>query len=430
MLEYEFLSRNKQGNLSVSGCDCIELAKKYGTPLYIMDEGEIRKRCQDIRKNHIDKYKGFAVYASKAFLNKEMCRIIQSEGLGLDVVSGGELYTAHSVDFPMERVIFHGNNKTIEELEMAVNYEVGIIVVDNFLEIENLESILNDKNKKMNVLMRVTPGVDCNTNDYIKTGKIDSKFGFSLYDRSAERAVERILTCKHLIFKGLHAHIGSQLTENNAYKREIEVLAAFALGIYQRFRCRTEILNAGGGFGIFYAKDDVRHDISYFTDLINKTAIKEFEKNKLEKPKVVIEPGRWICGEAGVTLYTIGSIKNIKDIKKYVAVDGGMTDNPRQALYNAQYTAVIANKTDENKNEIVTIAGKCCESGDILIKDIELPVVKSGDILAVLSTGAYNYSMSNNYNRIRKPAVIMVKDGIDRVIVKRQSYEEIISNDI
>jgi diaminopimelate decarboxylase len=430
MLGYEFLSRNKEGNLSVSGCDCTELAKKYGTPLYIMDEGEIRKRCQDIRKNHIDKYKGFAVYASKAFLNKEMCRIIQSEGLGLDVVSGGELYTAHSVSFPMERVIFHGNNKTIEELEMAVNYEVGIIVVDNFLEIENLESILNNKNKKMNVLIRVTPGVDCNTNDYIKTGQIDSKFGFSIYDRSAERAVERILTCKHLIFKGLHAHIGSQLIENNAYKREIEVLAAFALNIYQRFRCRTEILNAGGGFGIFYAKDDVRHDISFFTDLINKTAIEEFEKNKLKKPKVVIEPGRWICGEAGVTLYTIGSIKNIKDIKKYVAVDGGMTDNPRQALYNAQYTAVIANKTDENKNEIVTIAGKCCESGDILIKDIELPVVKSGDILAVLSTGAYNYSMSNNYNRIRKPAVIMVKDGIDRVIVKRQSYEEIISNDI
>jgi diaminopimelate decarboxylase len=430
MLGYEFLSRNKEGNLSVSGCDCIELAKKYGTPLYIMDEGEIRKRCQDIRKNHIDKYKGFAVYASKAFLNKEMCRIIQSEGLGLDVVSGGELYTAHSVSFPMEKVIFHGNNKTIEELEMAVNYEVGIIVVDNFLEIENLESILNNKNKKMNVLIRVTPGVDCNTNDYIKTGQIDSKFGFSIYDRSAERAVERILTCRHLIFKGLHAHIGSQLIENNAYKREIEVLAAFALNIYQRFRCRTEILNAGGGFGIFYAKDDVRHDISFFTDLINKTAIEEFEKNKLKKPKVVIEPGRWICGEAGVTLYTIGSIKNIKDIKKYVAVDGGMTDNPRQALYNAQYTAVIANKTDENKNEIVTIAGKCCESGDILIKNIELPEVKSGDILAVLSTGAYNYSMSNNYNRIRKPAVIMVKDGIDRVIVKRQSYEEIISNDI
>lgn len=430
MRGYEFLSRNKQGNLSVSGCDCIELVKKYGTPLYIMDEGEIRKRCQDIRKNHIDKYKGFAVYASKAFLNKEMCRIIQSEGLGLDVVSGGELYTAHSVDFPMERVIFHGNNKTIEELEMAVNYEVGIIVVDNFLEIENLESILSNKNKKMNVLIRVTPGVDCNTNDYIKTGQIDSKFGFSLYDRSAERAVERILTCKHLIFKGLHAHIGSQLVENNAYKREIEVLAAFALSIYQRFRCRTEILNAGGGFGIFYARDDVRHDISYFTDLINETAIEEFEKNKLKKPKVVIEPGRWICGEAGVTLYTIGSIKNIKDIKKYVAVDGGMTDNPRQALYNAQYTAVIANKTDENKNEIVTIAGKCCESGDILIKDIELPLLKSGDILAVLSTGAYNYSMSNNYNRIRKPAVIMVKDGIDRVIVKRQSYEEIISDDI
>lgn len=430
MLGYEFIRRNEQGNLSVSGCDCIKLAKKYGTPLYIMDEGEIRKRCQDIRKNHIDKYKGFAVYASKAFLNKEMCRIIQSEGLGLDVVSGGELYTAHSVNFPMEKIIFHGNNKTIEELKMAVDYEVGIIVVDNFLEIENLENILCKKSKKINVLIRVTPGVDCNTNDYIKTGKTDSKFGFSMYDRSADRAVEKVLNCKHLIFKGLHAHIGSQLLENYAYKREIEVLSAFALNIYQRFRYQIEILDVGGGFGIFYAGNDVRHDISYFTDLINETAIKEFEKNKLKKPQVVIEPGRWICGEAGVTLYTIGSIKSIKDIKKYVAVDGGMTDNPRQALYKAQYTAVIANKTDENRNEIVTVAGKCCESGDILIKDIELPEVKSGDILAVLSTGAYNYSMSNNYNRIGKPAVIMVKDGIDRVIVKRQSYEQIVSNDI
>lgn len=430
MLGYKFLSRNKQGNLSVSGCDCIELVKKYGTPLYIMDEGEIRRRCQDIRKNHIDKYEGFAVYASKAFLNKEMCRIIRSEGLGLDVVSGGELYTAHSVNFPMEKIVFHGNNKTLEELEMAINYDVGIIVVDNFLEIDNLENLLSEKNKKMNVLMRVTPGVDCDTNDYIKTGKIDSKFGFSLYDRSAEKAVEKILSCKHMIFKGLHAHIGSQLAENSAYKKEIEVLASFALSIYQRFKCQIEILNVGGGFGIFYAKDDIRHDISYYTDLINDTVIKEFKKNKLMKPKVVIEPGRWICGEAGVTLYTIGSIKEIKDIKKYVAVDGGMTDNPRQALYNAHYTAVIANKKDENTDEIVTVAGKCCESGDILIKDIKLPVVRNGDILAVLSTGAYNYSMSNNYNRIRKPAVIMVKDGIDRVIVKRQSYEEIISNDI
>lgn len=430
MLGYDFIKRNENGNLTISNCDSTCLAKKYGTPLYVMDEGEIRKRCQDIRKNHIEKYKGIAVFASKAFLNKEMCRIIKSEGLGLDVVSGGELYTAHAADFPMEKVIFHGNNKTLEELYMAVDYGKLTFVIDNFYEIHNLERILSEKNKKMNVLIRVTPGIDCHTNEYIKTGKVDSKFGFSLYDNSALKAVEEVLNCKHLNFKGLHAHIGSQLLENDVYTKEIEVLAKFSLEIYQKYCVKVEMLNVGGGFGIFYTKEDKRYDISYFTDLINESVIKEFNKIKLNKPVVIIEPGRWICGEAGLTLYTVGSVKEIEGVKKYIAVDGGMTDNPRQALYKAKYLAAVANSVEEDKKEIVTVAGKCCESGDILINDIELPVVKSGDILAVFSTGAYNYSMSNNYNRIRKPAVVMVKDGEDRLVVKRQTYEELISNDI
>lgn len=430
MLGYEFLKRNEEGNLSISGCDCVKLAQKYGTPLYVMDEDEIRKRCRDIKRNHIDKYEGFAVYASKAFLNKEMCRIIESEGLGLDVVSGGELYTAHSVNFPMERIIFHGNNKTFEELEMAADYGVGMIAIDNFFEIKNLKEILKSKNKKMNVIVRITPGIDCNTNEYIKTGQVDSKFGFSLCDGSALEAIEQIINCDNFVFEGLDAHIGSQLTQNSVYEKEVKVFAVFANNIRKKFGCEVKKIDVGGGFGIFYAKGDKRFDVSYFTDLINETVINEFKKYDLKKPEVIIEPGRWIVGEAGITLYKVGSIKEIKGIRKYISVDGGMTDNPRQALYNAEYSAFVANKKEETKTETVTIAGKCCESGDILIKNIELPMVNSGDILAVLSTGAYNYSMASNYNRIRKPAVVMVKGSSDRLIVKRQSYEEMLSDDI
>ncbi|MHC6178895.1 diaminopimelate decarboxylase [Clostridium sp. JNZ X4-2] len=430
MLGYKFLGRNERGNLSISNCDCVELAKKYGTPLYVMDEDEIRKRCKNIKSNHMDKYKGFAVYASKAFLNKEMCRIIESEKLGLDVVSGGELYTAHSVNFPMEKIIFHGNNKSYEELEMAVDYGVGTIALDNFLEIKNLENILDNRNKKINVIIRITPGIDCDTNEYIKTGQIDSKFGFSLCDGSALRAVEKVINCNNFIFEGLSAHIGSQITENGVYEKEVKVLAKFANNIGKEFNCEVKKLDVGGGFGIFYKEGDKRHDISYYTNLINETVIKEFEKYNMKKPMVIIEPGRWIVGEAGVTLYTVGSIKEIKGIRKYVNVDGGMTDNPRQALYKAQYNAVIANKKENTKRETVTIAGKCCESGDILIKNTQLQMVNSGDIVAILSTGAYNYSMSSNYNRIRKPAVVMVKDNSDRLILKRQSYEEILRDDI
>lgn len=430
MLVYDFIDINENKNLSISGCDCVKLAKKYGTPLYVMDEGEIRRRCRDIKKYHIDKYKGMAVYASKAFLNKEMCRIINSEGLGLDVVSGGELYTAASVDFPMDKVIFHGNNKGYKELELAVEKGVGRIVIDNFYEIENLEKILLSKQKSMNVMIRIVPGIDGHTHEYIKTGQIDSKFGFSLIDGSALRAVEMINNSKFLKLKGIHAHIGSQLDENIVYKKEIEVMAEFIENILGRFEIEIDELNVGGGFGIYYVNGDHRLDISYFTNLINDTVIMEFKRHNLKRPTVIIEPGRWIVGEAGITLYSVGAVKDIKGIRKYISVDGGMTDNPRTPLYGAKYTAVVANCKESDEIEKVTIAGKCCESGDILIRDIELQRVESGDIIAVLSTGAYNYSMSSNYNRIPKPGVVMVKDGYDRLIVKRETYEDIIRNDI
>lgn len=430
MLVYDFIDINEKKNLSISGCDCVELAKKYGTPLYVMDEGEIRRRCRDIKKYHVDKYKGLAVYASKAFLNKEMCRIIKSEGLGLDVVSGGELYTAASVDFPMEKIIFHGNNKGYEELEMAVEKGVGRIVVDNYYEIQNLQKILETKQKSINVMIRIIPGIDGHTHEFIKTGQVDSKFGFSLVDGSALKAAEIIKNSKYLKLKGIHAHIGSQLDENMIYKREIEVMAEFIEKLHNMYEIQIDELNVGGGFGIYYVNGDVRRDISFFTNLINDTVIMEFKRHNLKKPTVIIEPGRWIVGEAGVTLYTVGAIKDIKGIRKYISVDGGMTDNPRPPLYGAKYTAVVANYKEAVERENVTIAGKCCETGDILIKDIELQRVESGDIIAVLSTGAYNYSMSSNYNRNLKPAVVMVKDGIDRLVVKRETYEDLIRNDI
>lgn len=430
MFGYRGLSVSKDGMLEISNVRCDYLVEKYGTPLYVMNEDEILNRIYDIKKNHIEKHGGVAAYASKAFLNKEMCRIIKKEGLWLDVVSGGELYTAKSVDFPMENIIFHGNNKTYEELEMAVELGVGRIVLDNFREIEVLDDILREKNKTIDVQIRITPGIDGHTHDFIKTGQVDSKFGFPMNDESALYAVKRVLNSTTMALKGIHAHIGSQLHQNNIYKIEVEVLARFISQIKNLFQYEIEEINCGGGFGIFYTEEDKRLGISFFTDIIHESVENCFLKYKLKKPVVFIEPGRWIVGEAGTTLYKVGSSKDVKGIRKYVSVDGGMNDNIRTALYSAKYKAIVANKANESLTEKVTICGKCCESGDILIKDIELPNLEAGDILAVLSTGAYNYSMASNYNRIPRPAVVMVNNGEDRLIVKRETYEDIIRNDI
>lgn len=432
MLGYNSIKWNEKGTLCMSNCDCEKLAAKYGTPLYVMDEVEIRRRCKEVKKNHMDKYNGFAVYASKAFLNKEMCRIIQSEGLGLDVVSGGELFTAISVNFPMEKIIFHGNNKTLDELEMAVKLDVGRIVVDNFYELSNLNEISKKLNKKTNIMIRISPGIQGNTHEFIATGQVDSKFGFPLLDGSALESVACALEYENINLLGIHAHVGSQLHESEIYNTEVAVLAKFSHELLHKLGYVVKELNVGGGFGIYYSNGDVRREIDYFTEVINNSVIKEFEKYKLQLPMVIIEPGRWLVGEAGITLYTIGAIKDIKGVRKYVSVNGGMTDNLRPPLYDAIYTALLVSKknSEVGVTEVVTIAGKCCESGDILIKDIRLPVIESGDTLAVLSTGAYNYSMANNYNRIRKPAVVMVNNGVDKLIVKRETYEDIIKNDI
>ncbi|MBV1817110.1 diaminopimelate decarboxylase [Anaerosalibacter bizertensis] len=418
-------------NFLFSNTDTVKLAEKYGTPLYVVSEDIIVERCNEIKRDFIERHKNtMAVYASKAFLTKEMARIIKREGLGMDVVSGGELYTAIKVDFPMEKIVFHGNNKTLDEIEMAVKHNVGRIVVDNFYELDLLGKVAKKYKKKANILFRITPGVDSHTHKYIRTGQIDSKFGIPLNENIIHKAILKAMELEYVELKGFHFHIGSQLQENETHVKAIKIIASLMNEVKNDIGFITKELNTGGGYGIHYNGNEHRKPLRYFTDAIMEELEKECEKYNLERPKVIIEPGRWIVGEAGITLYTIGSIKNIPGIRTYVGIDGGMPDNPRPSLYNAKYEALVANKMDEEPKNIVTVAGKCCESGDILIWDLKVPYIESGDILAVLSTGAYNYSMASNYNRIPRPAVVMVSNGKDRLIVKRETYDDIIKNEI
>ena len=418
-------------NFYFGECDTVELAKKYGTPLYVISEDYIKERCDEIKHDFLLKYKKtMAVYASKAFLTKEMARIIAREGLGLDVVSGGELYTAVKVNFPMDKIIFHGNNKTEEELELAIKNNVGRIVIDNLREIDLIEKTAEKYDKRVNILFRISPGVNSHTHKYISTGQVDSKFGIPLDDNIIHRGIKKVINYKHIKLLGFHFHIGSQLFENDTYIRAVRVIAGIMKEVKDELGFITKELNTGGGYGIHYAGKGERKPLKYFTDAIMGELEKCCTEYNLERPLLMIEPGRWIIGEGGITLYTIGTIKNIPGVRTYVAVDGGMPDNPRPSLYSAKYEAVVANKILDERNEIVTIAGKCCETGDILIWDLKVPKIESGDILAIISTGAYNYSMASNYNRIPKPAVVMVSQGKDKLIVKRESYDDMLKNEI
>lgn len=422
---------NSKGHLEIGGCSTVDLARKFGTPLYIMDEEHIREICRDYYNSFTRKYKNaLVIYASKAFLTLAMCKIIEEEGLGLDVVSGGEIYTALKADFPMEKIYFHGNNKSIEELELALSNKIGRIVVDSFYELDLLDEIAKEKNIKQKILIRVSPGIDAHTHEYIKTGQIDSKFGFPLETGQAKEAIHKALTKKNLELVGIHCHIGSQIFELKSFEHTIDVMMNFAREIYNLYGFVIKELNLGGGFGIYYTKEDTPVSIEAYADTIMNSVAQKASELGLPKPKVIVEPGRSIVGTAGTTLYTIGAIKDIPNVRKYVSVDGGMVDNIRPALYQAKYEAMLANRALDKKEEVVSIAGKCCESGDMLIWDIELPVVKSGDLLAVSSTGAYCYSMSSNYNKIGRPAVVFVKDGQADLVVKRESYEDLLRNDI
>lgn len=422
---------NSAGHLEIGGSDAVDLAEKFGTPLYVMDESQIRDNCREYVKAFAKHYpKAEVIYASKVFSTMAMCNLIEEEDMGLDVVSGGELYTALKANFPANRIYFHGNNKSPEELMMALNARIGRIIVDNFYELELLNELAKEQKLKAKVILRVSPGIDAHTHSYIKTGMIDSKFGLGIVNGQAMMGIEKALSMKNIDLKGIHCHIGSQIFDINSYVEAVNIMLAFVKEIRDRTSYEVQELNLGGGLGIYYTDEDTPQPIEKLVACIAKAVYGATEKYELVLPKIIVEPGRSIVGEAGITLYTVGSVKDIPGIRKYVAVDGGMTDNPRPALYQARYEAALANKMNVGPEELVSIAGKCCESGDMLIWDIELPKVESGDILVVSSTGAYNYAMSSNYNRNLKPAVLFVKDGKTEIVVKRETYDDIIRNDV
>lgn len=421
----------KNNTLYFDGCNTVELAKKYGTPLYVMSETAIVEKCKEIRDTFLNKYeKTRAAYASKAFLTLSMCKIIEREGLCMDVVSGGELYTAMKADFPAEKIEFNGNNKSVEELKLAVDYNIGRIIVDGLDELDLIEEICKEKGKSVNILYRVTPGVKSDSHDYIVTGKKDSKFGIPLDDEVIFPAIEHAIKSPYVNFMGFHFHVGSQLHDNDSHLKALDIVLKLIKDTKEKYDYATPELNIGGGFGIKYTEADNKKPYAYFLDPMMEK-IEQFSKDLgIERPEIVIEPGRSIVGEAGITLYTIGTIKDIKGIRKYVSVDGGMTDNIRPALYQAKYEGIVANKAEEPKTETVTICGKCCESGDVLIRDAQVADVKRGDIFAVFSTGAYSYTMASNYNKNPLLATVLVKEGKSELIVKRQSYEHMIENEI
>lgn len=424
-------SEIKNNELYIGGISTVELAKKYGTPLYVIDEAFVRRKCKRYFKSFKVKERGNRVaYAGKAFLILAMCQLINEEGLCLDVVSGGELYTAIKAGFPLSKVYFHGNNKTLEEIDMGIKNEVGRFVVDNFYEIEKINEIAAKYNKVQKILLRVTPGIEAHTHEYIKTGQIDSKFGFTILNDNTLNAVKKSIELPNIELVGLHCHIGSQIFDIKPYEDAAEIMMSLIANIKKDLGYELKELDLGGGFGIHYRSGDNPKSIEDFCSAIINKVDEMAENLNINIPILTIEPGRSIIGKAGTTLYTVGSIKEIPQIRKYVSVDGGMTDNIRPALYKAEYECIIANRVEDDLKEKVTISGKCCESGDILLNDVNIPKVKSGDILAVLSTGAYGYSMSSNYNKIPKAAVVFVKDGKSRLVCKRQSYEDIINNEL
>lgn len=421
---------NVQGDLTIGGMGTGELVERYGTPLMVYDERMIRGNARLFRDAFNDSGLKFQVaYASKAFLCKEMVRLAEQENLSLDVVSGGELYTALEAGFPSERIHFHGNNKSEEELLMALEAEIGCFVVDSFLELELLHDLAKEYEQQVQILIRVTPGIEAHTHEYITTGQEDSKFGFSISNGQASTAIQLAMRKPYFTLLGLHSHIGSQIFEQDGFDQAIKVLADFMQRIRIEFDVTMPVLNIGGGFGVRYTQEDQPLPIPTYVKGITDSVKTYFAKNEYPLPEVWVEPGRSMVAEAGTTLYKVGSKKIIPDVRTYVAIDGGMTDNIRPALYQAKYHAVLANRPNEECTELVSIAGKCCESGDMLIWDLMLPPTNYGDVLAVFSTGAYGYSMASNYNRIPRPAVVFVQDGESRVVIERETFADLVRKD-
>ena len=430
----ETLKINEKGHLEIGGADVTKIAESFPTPLYIMDEDYIEKICNVYSQTLKEVYgdDGLISYASKAFCCKEIYRLISKFNLGADVVSSGELLTAKSAGFAADKLIFHGNNKSRRELELAVTSGVGYIVIDAISEIDLLSEIANKFGKKIKVLLRVNPGVEAHTHHYIQTAKVDSKFGFSISSGAALSAVKKVIG-SNLILSGLHCHIGSQIFEIKSFLLAVEKMTEFYKELKEKLSLDLSVLDLGGGFGIWYNDEDKKFSINDYAKFIKSIAEKVKEcvaDKKIKKPYLILEPGRSIVGEAGITLYHAGFIKHIDGIKDYIAIDGGMFENPRFALYSAKYTVVAAENMNAIANKKYSIAGKCCESGDLIAEDVYLPEIKEGELIAVLSTGAYNYSMASNYNRNTVPGVVFVKGGNVRYVVKPQTDEDLLRNDI
>lgn len=420
---------NDAGNLEIGGCDLVKLAEKYGTPLYVLDEATIRKICRDYK----DAFKGYPkvnmMYASKALCSSATSALIASEGFGFDVVSSGEIFTVYKSGANMSKVLFNGNNKSYDELSLAIELGVGRISVDNFFELSLLNEIAKSHKKIVNILLRITPGIECHTHEYIQTGHLDSKFGFDL--TQIDDAVELIVNdYTNLKLHGLHAHIGSQIFEKSIYGDEIEILVKEIARLDEKFGLKLDEINIGGGLGVKYVEADYPPSTYEVAEIVIKRLYECIKKYKIDAPALFIEPGRSIISTSGVTLYTLGSSKQVPKGKTYFAVDGGMADNARPSMYQAEYDAQIANKPDYELAQTVTVAGRFCESGDILIKNIKLPEIEEGDILCVYNTGAYNYSMASNYNRVQKPAMVLVNNSQSDIIIKRESLEDLIAHDI
>ena len=420
---------NNSDNIEIGGCDLVELADKCGTPLYVLDEETIRSICRDYKEAFKSYPKVNMMYASKALCTTATSAIVASEGFGFDVVSAGEIYTVHNADVDMKKVLFNGNNKSFDELELAIELGVGRISADNFFELSLLNEIAKSHNKIVDILLRITPGIECHTHEYIQTGHLDSKFGFDL--TQIDEAVELILNdYTNLKLHGLHAHIGSQIFETSIYGDEIEILVKEIARLDEKFGLKLNEINIGGGLGVKYTETDCPPSTFTIAEIVISRLNKCIEKYNIEAPTLFIEPGRSIVSTAGVTLYTIGSSKQVPKGKLYVAVDGGMADNARPSMYQAEYSAQIANKPNLELAQTVTIAGRFCESGDILIKNIKLPKIEEGDVLCVYNTGAYNYSMASNYNRVQKPAMVLVNNSQSDIIIERESLKDLVTHDL
>lgn len=424
-LTYETFKVNNLGHLEIGGIDTTYLAQKYETPLIVYDIKTIKKNINHF-KEALKVYEGQSVisYASKAFSSVALFQLLKKEDISIDVVSGGELYLANQADFPSEKISFHGNNKSIQELEEALMSNIGHIIVDNFYELELLDELTNKHNKTIDILLRLTPGIDVDTHKYIITGNTDSKFGFDLQSGQAKKAILQSIDHKYINLKGLHMHIGSQIFGTESYLVAINEILKNVKVWEKEFNFEMEVFNIGGGFGIHHVVENEFSPPQKQLQIIIKELINLLKSYNLSTPELWIEPGRSIIGSAGLTLYELGSQKNVKDVRHYVSIDGGMADNIRPALYDAKYSAALANRMNDEIVKEFSVAGKACETGDMLINSVNLPEVRSGDLLAVFNTGDYTFSMANNYNRLVRPAVVFVEDGKEFLAIRRETPED------